>query len=592
MNPRHWTNSLQTEGLEGFSESDQIVAFLEAYPAVAVQQKRRAKLMAKQLEALRWLEELATQPPGAGDPTASWISPDLARHLQAAGLFTLRQLVTHINGIGKRWYCSIPAIGPLKAKRIEDWLRAHELSIGLALGGHVSVARSKLHSHELARVVPRQTAIVPIDKLIVPADLDGSQGRFRAPRGQCMMRANNDHEAVLLWIKTRHGMSLEQRRAVQIKRGIAPGGPEGPMDWLHYLSHTQRAYLKEAERFMLWAIVQHKKPLSSMTLEDCEAYRLFLADPTPSDLWCATRGRDKWSKLWRPFEGPLSPSAQAHALRILKSMYKFLVDQQYLVGNPWNGVTIPKASRVAVIRGRSFTRAQWAFIEQQAAQLTHRSADRRLRFALHLYYATGMRLIEGVNARVDDLRFISYPDHESDEVISGWELKVVGKGNKERIVQMPQDVIDELASYLASHGLDPDPEAVGNRGVYLLGQVVDVAMHAPWSPAAQQAVDPKPGISHVTIYEAIKRFFQHCAAQLADIDPKGAARLASGSTHWMRHTYDTHAVAAGMSLDVVQQNMGHASLDTTTGYTTSEERRRMKAAQTAWKKTSATNAEI
>ena len=45
-----------------------------------------------------------------------------------------------------------------------------------------------------------------------------------------------------------------------------------------------------------------------------------------------------------------------------------------------------------------------------------------------------MRLIESVNARVDDLRFVSYPDHESDEVISGWELKVLGKGNKERIV--------------------------------------------------------------------------------------------------------------------------------------------------------------
>jgi integrase len=52
----------------------------------------------------------------------------------------------------------------------------------------------------------------------------------------------------------------------------------------------------------------------------------------------------------------------------------------------------------------------------------------------------------------------------------------------------------------------------------------------------------------------------------------------------MRHTCGTHAIAAGMPLDVVQQNMGHASLDTTTGYTTSEERRRMKAAQEAWNK--------
>ena len=124
----------------------------------------------------------------------------------------------------------------------------------------------------------------------------------------------------------------------------------------------------------------------------------------------------------------------------------------------------------------------------------------------------------------------------------------------------------------------------------LLNATEPVGNRAPWSPRAQQIIDPKAGLSPVTMYEAIKRFFQHCAEQLATIDPKGAERLASGSTHWMRHTYGTHAVAAGMPLDIVQQNMGHASLDTTTGYTTSEERRRMKAAQEAWKKRPATDA--
>ncbi|RYE73219.1 MAG: hypothetical protein EOO81_01200 [Oxalobacteraceae bacterium] len=572
------------QGLDGFAQDEQIDAYLSAFPTAASGQKRRAGLLAKQLDALRWLEELVAQPPSSGDPIASWLHPDLARHLEAAGLFTLRQLINHINGIGKRWYSAIPAIGQLKANRIEHWLRIHEPSLGMALGRHVAVARKKLRGHDLTQVVPRQTGIVPIDKLIIPAELDGSNGMFRAAREHCMMRASNDHEAVLLWIKTRQGMPPEQKRAIQAKRGIDTDAPEGPLDWLGYLSHTQRAYLKEAERFMLWAIVQHRKPLSSMTLEDCEAYREFLGDPTPSDKWCAPRGRDKWSTLWRPFEGPLSRSAQAHAVRVLKSLYTFLVDQCYLVGNPWNGITMQRATRVAVARGRSFTQAQWAFIEQQAAQLTDRSADRRLRFALHLYYATGMRLIEGVQARVDDLRWVSYPDHESDEVISGWEMTVLGKGNKERIVQVPHDVIAELGTYLASRGLDPDPEAIANRGAYLLGQAVDVAARAPWSPHAQQAVDPKAGISSVTMYEAIKRFFKHCAEQLAPTDPKGAERLASGSTHWMRHTYGTHAVAAGMPLDVVQQNMGHASLDTTTGYTTSEERRRMKAAQAAWEK--------
>ena len=579
------TEFIVAQHMDGFSEAEQIEAYQVEYPGGAIQQQRRAKLMDKQLEALRWLEELAAQPPGAGDLIACWINPDLAAHLQAAGLFTLRQLIGHINGIGKRWYGGVPVIGASKARRIEDWLRDHQDSIGLSLFSHVTVARTKLYSHELERIVPRQTAIVPIDKLIVPHELDGSHGRFRAAREHCMMQANNDHEAVLLWVRTRTGMTPEQKRVVQIKRGISPGVPEGSLDWLHNLSHTQRSYLKEAERFMLWAIVQHKKPLSSMSLEDCEAYRDFLTDPQPTDVWCAPRGRNKWSPLWRPFEGPLSASAQAHAIRVLKGLYKFLVDQCYLVGNPWNGVATKRSSRIAASRGRSFTRAQWSFIEEQAALLSDSSADRRLRFALHFYYATGLRLIEGVQAGVDDLKWVSYPDHESSEVIEGWELTVIGKGNKERIVPVPDEVVTELRGYLASRGLDPDPQSPANQGVRLIGQVTDVAARTPWSATANRILDPKAGLSHAIVYKAFKRFFQQCAGALAESNPTGAQQLAAGSTHWLRHSYGTHAVAAGMPLDVIQQNMGHASLDTTTGYTVSEERRRLKASQAAWQKT-------
>ena len=53
------------------------------------------------------------------------------------------------------------------------------------------------------------------------------------------------------------------------------------MDWLVYLSHTQRAYRKEGERFLLWAVVERRKPLSSMTTEDCAAYRAF-SDVAPA----------------------------------------------------------------------------------------------------------------------------------------------------------------------------------------------------------------------------------------------------------------------------------------------------------------------
>jgi site-specific recombinase XerD len=575
------------QGLEDFSESEQITQYQEHYGNATQRQSRRARLIARQLEALFWLEKLVAQPPLAGDAIASWLHPDLVVRLEGAGLLTVRQLVERINGIGKRWWAGIPAIGVNKAQRILDWLRAHEATLGVAIGAHVAVARSKLYDHELARIVPRATAIVPLEKFIVPAALDGSNGLYRAPQRLCLMGATNDYQAVLTWIRTRRGVSEVQRAAIKRSRGIDPAAMEAPLDWLQYLSHTQRAYLKEAERFMLWAVIERQKPLSSMALEDCEAYRSFLANPAPVDLWCGPRAREKWSPLWRPFEGPLSVSAQRHAVTVLKSLYKFLVDQCYLIGNPWNGVIQQRAAQ-RMNAGRSFTAAQWTFIEGQLDQLPDTSASCRLRFALHLLYATGLRLSEVVHATVDDLDWVSYPaDGEDDEPIEGWELKVVGKGDKVRIVPVPLDVIGELSTYLVARGLDPDPEHGGNRGAFLLGKAVDVAERAPWTQADRHAVDPKEGIAAATFYMQVKIFFTACAQAMMLTDTKGAQRLAAASTHWMRHTHGSHSVAAGTPLDVIQQNMGHASLNTTTIYTTSEERRRMKAVQKFWDKSGA-----
>ena len=61
-----------------------------------------------------------------------------------------------------------------------------------------------------------------------------------------------------------------------------------------------------------------------------------------------------------------------------------------------------------------------------------------------------------------------------------------------------------------------------------------------------------------------------------------AARLAKASTHWLRHTHASHAIAGGMPIEVAQQNVGHASLATTTVYVKTEQKRRMKAVKKFW----------
>lgn len=65
---------------------------------------------------------------------------------------------------------------------------------------------------------------------------------------------------------------------------------------------------------------------------------------------------------------------------------------------------------------------------------------------------------------------------------------------------------------------------------------------------------------------------------------RGAGRFARASTHWMRHSHASHAIAGGMPIEIAQQNLGHASLATTTVCVTTKKRRRMKAGEAFWKR--------
>ena len=157
----------------------------------------------------------------------------------------------------------------------------------------------------------------------MPTELDGTHGLYRRPQTQCLLKATNDHQAALAWLRSKHGLSPEQKANLKARRRqrvvISDTAAEYGLNWLKALSNTQRAYRKEAERFLLWAIMHKGKALSSMSNEDCTLYRDFLADPQPRSRWCGDRGRERWSPLWRPFEGPLSASAQRHAVTILKT---------------------------------------------------------------------------------------------------------------------------------------------------------------------------------------------------------------------------------------------------------------------------------
>ena len=527
-------------GLEDFSEAEQQAAFIEAYgPGTDAERKtRRARLIRRQLEALQWLERLVAQDPGADDGVAAWFAPAIAMRLDKAGLRTLADLVARINGVGSRWWASVPGVGELKAARILDWLRLYEPTIGIPIGSHVALRRSELKSAQLENVVARATAVVPFEKFLLPAELDGGDGRFRAPLHQCLLEAKNDYEAIAAWLATKHDPNGTGKTA------------------------THRAYRKEAERLLLWAILEHGKALSSLTVEDVNAFKWFLAKPPAR--WCGPRHHQRWSPFWRPFEGPLNSAALRYSMVVLRSLYSFLVSQNYVIGNPFAGVSLPRETGLALGSRRSLTFAQWDGIEAQLDALCHDAIGRRRARAVRWLYATGLRLAEMANAQCGDLQQVNYrlPDDKAD---TGWLLSVIGKGDKERQVPVPQRLVDELQLELERHGLEPDVRHEANRDVAILTRF-EGGVARPLSASG--------------LAKGMKALLEACAA---DMELEDAKQLRKASTHWLRHTHGSHALngrpgrGSGVPIQVVQNNLGHASIGTTSGYLTTERDARLAA---------------
>ena len=116
----------------------------------------------------------------------------------------------------------------------------------------------------------------------------------------------------------------------------------------------------------------------------------------------------------------------------------------------------------------------------------------------------------------------------------------------------------------------------------MLGKSTDAAERAP-GLVGEKEVDAWEGVAATTLYRQLKRFFKECAEVLrGQGDAKGAERVERASTHWMRHSHASHAIAAGMPIEIAQQNLGHASLATTTVYVTTEAKRRLRAVEKFW----------
>lgn len=364
------------------------------------------------------------------------------------------------------------------------------------------------------------TPPLPLERLRLPNELDGRAGSNRAgPDVVCQLAAGNDLEAVQAWLAEFH---------------------DSPQ--------TLRNYRKEAERLLLWALLERGKPLSGLTREDCMLYEAFLADPQPRERWCGQKAT-RFSPQWRPFLGPLGPASRKLAMLIINSLFGYLVEAGYLAGNP-----LALARRRG--RGHQPARPVERFLEHDQWQALLATVDElprdserdsqhhaRAKYLVALLYLLGPRVSEVAGHAMNS--FV--------QIRGRWWWRVVGKGRKEAQVPVNQDMLQALRDYRRFYGLPPLP--------------------AP-DEATPLVLNLKgtSGIGDNMIYRIVKDLVAKAAARLAANDPHQADKLRRASTHWFRHTSITHQADAGIGIQFLQRNARHARIDTTGLYLHAEEK--------------------
>lgn len=211
------------------------------------------------------------------------------------------------------------------------------------------------------------------------------------------------------------------------------------------------------------------------------------------------------------------PSSVARALAAVRSFHAFLLREGEATANPADGVVRP---RVPKLLPRPLS------VQQMGALLSGFPegdvAGIRDRAILETLYGAGLRVSELVGLDVDDV--------DLDE----GSVRVVGKGNKERIVPLGRYGVSALGAYLRRS---------------------------------------RPGLARSSSGSAL--FLNRLGGRLTRqgtslVLTRAARRAGLGvrvTPHTLRHSFATHLLDGGADVRVVQELLGHASLATTQIYT-------------------------
>lgn len=307
---------------------------------------------------------------------------------------------------------------------------------------------------------------------------------------------------------------------------------------------SKRVMRKEVERFILWALHTRGKQLSQIGVMDVKAYKDFLADPQPRDIWVSETKWPRHHPEWRPFAGPLSVVSQRYALIHIGSLYAWMVEGGRLKGNPVKLVAKPKVIIDQSIK-RLLPEEGIALAFEVVAECQNPLKRARDHFMLSLFYMTGLRTFEATTANMGNITRSSSGTR--------W-LEVLGKGSKVRKVPLSDDLYEDLVAYRATFGL---PIAIPAKDT---------------TPLLLASNTKKKRAHNTTVLKAMKGIMQRAAALAAERQQYELAdRLHEATTHWLRHSCFSHLAKATGNLVMIKSLAGHSKLETTSRYLHTED---------------------
>ncbi|MGA9853242.1 MAG: site-specific tyrosine recombinase XerD [Gammaproteobacteria bacterium] len=219
---------------------------------------------------------------------------------------------------------------------------------------------------------------------------------------------------------------------------------------------------------------------------------------------------------WRVQHGA-RPRSTARQLSSIRRFYRYMQREGHISEDPSTRIDMPKLGRPLP---KSLTETE--VLSLLKAPDVEKALGVRDRAMLELLYATGLRVSELVSLRLDQVN------------LRQGVVRVLGKGNRERLVPMGEEAQTWVEKYLRETRL----EIIGTQqSDYLF---------------------PTRRSEHMTrqaFWHIIKRYAQ-----------KAGIRAAM-SPHTLRHAFATHLLNHGADLRVVQMLLGHSDVSTTQIYT-------------------------